>query len=54
LDHPVHPLLIAFPFGLLGTAVSFELIELISGDCESLAQVFVYQTQMKSFSEARG
>ena len=28
--HPVHPMLVAFPLGLLGTAVIFDIINLIS------------------------
>ena len=30
--HPVHPMLVAFPLGLLGTAVIFDIIYLISGN----------------------
>jgi uncharacterized membrane protein len=29
--HPVHPMLIVFPLGLLSTAVIFDIIYLISG-----------------------
>ena len=30
--HPIHPMLIPFPLGLLSTAVVFDLIHLFSGD----------------------
>lgn len=30
--HPVHPMLVAFPLGLLGTAEIFDIIYLISGN----------------------
>jgi uncharacterized membrane protein len=30
--HPVHPMLIAFPLGLLSTAVIFDIIYLVSGN----------------------
>lgn len=30
--HPIHPMLIVFPLGLLATAVIFDIIHLISGD----------------------
>jgi|SRR5215203_745173 len=39
--HPVHPMLIPFPLGLLGTAVLFDLIDLIVG-WESLARGAFY------------
>lgn len=29
--HPVHPMLVVFPLGLLGTAVVFDVIRLITG-----------------------
>jgi uncharacterized membrane protein len=32
--HPVHPMLIVFPLGLLGTAVIFDIIYLISGNSQ--------------------
>src|SRR3954468_19960160 len=31
LGHPIHPMLIVFPLGLLATAVIFDLIALIKG-----------------------
>lgn len=30
--HPIHPILIVFPLGLLATAVIFDVIHLVSGD----------------------
>ncbi|MFL5761132.1 MAG: DUF2231 domain-containing protein [Thermomicrobiales bacterium] len=41
LGHPIHPMLIPFPLGLLGTAVLFDLIDLI-GDWNSLARAGFY------------
>jgi uncharacterized membrane protein len=32
LGHPVHPMLIVFPLGLLATAVGFDIVGLVSGD----------------------
>src|SRR5215204_6036090 len=32
LGHPVHPMLIVFPLGLLGTAVVFDIIYLVSSN----------------------
>jgi uncharacterized membrane protein len=32
LGHPVHPMLIVFPLGLLATAVMFDILELITGN----------------------
>ncbi|MFN8531725.1 MAG: DUF2231 domain-containing protein [Anaerolineae bacterium] len=32
LGHPIHPILIVFPIGLLGTGVLFDLITLLSGN----------------------
>jgi uncharacterized membrane protein len=32
LGHPVHPMLIVFPLGLLATAVLFDIIYLVSGN----------------------
>jgi uncharacterized membrane protein len=32
--HPVHPMLIVFPLGLLSTAVVFDIIYLVSGNSE--------------------
>ena len=32
LGHPIHPMLIPFPLGLLSTAVIFDLITLITGN----------------------
>jgi uncharacterized membrane protein len=32
LGHPVHPMLIVFPLGLLATAVAFDIVGLVSGD----------------------
>jgi uncharacterized membrane protein len=40
--HPIHPMLIPFPLGLLGTAVLFDLIALVGGDWSSLARAAVY------------
>ena len=40
LGHPVHPMLIVFPLGLLSTAVIFDLLYLATGN-EELA-VFAY------------
>lgn len=34
LGHPIHPILIVFPMGLLGTAIVFDLITLLSGNGE--------------------
>ena len=31
LGHPIHPMLIPFPLGLLGTAVAFDLIDALGG-----------------------
>lgn len=39
--HPVHPMLIPFPFGLLGMAVIFDIIAAIS-DWDSLARAAFY------------
>jgi uncharacterized membrane protein len=36
--HPIHPMLIPFPLGLLGMAVVFDLIAIIGGDWDSLAR----------------
>jgi hypothetical protein len=30
--HPIHPMLIVFPLGLLGTAVAFDIVGLSEGD----------------------
>jgi uncharacterized membrane protein len=35
LGHPIHPILIAFPLGLLVTAVIFDVVQLASGVTES-------------------
>ena len=32
LGHPVHPMLIVFPLGLLATAVIFDIVRLITGN----------------------
>ncbi|MGE5110668.1 MAG: DUF2231 domain-containing protein [Acidobacteriaceae bacterium] len=32
LGHPVHPMLIVFPLGLLATAVAFDIVALVQGD----------------------
>src|SRR2546423_9665581 len=32
LGHPIHPMLIVFPLGLLATAVAFDLVALINND----------------------
>lgn len=34
LGHPVHPMLIVFPLGLLSTAVLFDLLYLITGNAD--------------------
>ena len=34
LGHPIHPMLVAFPIGLLGTAVVFDLVGVFVGDRE--------------------
>jgi len=42
LGHPIHPMLIPFPLGLLGMAVVFDLIALVGGDWDSLARAAFY------------
>jgi len=32
LGHPVHPMLIVFPLGLLATAVAFDIVSLVQSD----------------------
>jgi len=32
LGHPIHPMLIVFPLGLLATAVAFYVVGLAQGD----------------------
>src|SRR5213595_2297970 len=32
LGHPIHPMLIVFPLGLLATAVAFDILGLVQGD----------------------
>jgi uncharacterized membrane protein len=32
--HPLHPMLIVFPLGLLATAVAFDIVGLVSKDSE--------------------
>jgi uncharacterized membrane protein len=32
LGHPVHPMLIVFPLGLLATAVAFDIVALVQGN----------------------
>src|SRR5438046_1059417 len=32
LGHPIHPMLIVFPLGLLATAVAFDIVGLLKGD----------------------
>lgn len=32
LGHPVHPMLIVFPLGLLATAVAFDIVALVQDD----------------------
>ena len=32
LGHPIHPMLIVFPLGLLATAVAFDVVGLVNGD----------------------
>jgi uncharacterized membrane protein len=39
--HPVHPILIPFPLGLLGTAVFFDLIAMFN-DSDNLARAAYY------------
>ena len=34
LGHPIHPMLIVFPLGLLATAVAFDIVGLSTGDSE--------------------
>ena len=34
LGHPVHPMLIVFPLGLLATAVVFDLLKMITGNAD--------------------
>src|SRR5438874_5125653 len=34
LGHPIHPMLIVFPLGLLATAVAFDIVGLIRGESE--------------------
>ena len=34
LGHPVHPMLIVFPLGLLATAVAFDIVGLVGGSSE--------------------
>jgi uncharacterized membrane protein len=41
LGHPVHPMLIPFPLGLLGTAVLFDLIAMFN-DSDNLARAAYY------------
>jgi uncharacterized membrane protein len=38
--HPIHPVLIVFPLGLLGTAVLFDIIGLIAGNNQLFAASF--------------
>jgi uncharacterized membrane protein len=40
--HPIHPMLIPFPLGLLGMALLFDLIALIGGDWAALARAAFY------------
>jgi uncharacterized membrane protein len=42
LGHPIHPMLIVFPLGLLGMAVVFDLIASIAGDWGELARAAWY------------
>src|ERR1051325_4222963 len=32
LGHPIHPMLIVFPLGLLATAVAFDIVALVQDD----------------------
>src|SRR5256885_7556385 len=32
LGHPIHPMLIVFPLGLLATGVAFDIVGLVQGD----------------------
>jgi uncharacterized membrane protein len=34
LGHPIHPMLIVFPLGLLGTAVIFDIVGLVTHKTE--------------------
>ena len=40
LGHPVHPMLIVFPLGLLATAVAFDIVGLAQGDASWFAISF--------------
>jgi uncharacterized membrane protein len=40
LGHPVHPMLIVFPLGLLATAVAFDIVGLSSSDSSWFAMSF--------------
>jgi len=38
LGHPIHPMLITFPFGLFGMAVVFDLIDVIGDGWDSISR----------------
>ncbi len=40
--HPIHPMLIPFPFGLLGMALVFDLVARVGGDWNALARAAFY------------
>src|SRR5207248_2253214 len=40
LGHPIHPMLIVFPLGLLATAVAFDIVSLSTGDASWFAISF--------------
>jgi len=42
LGHPIHPMLITFPFGLFGMAVVFDLINVIGGGWDSISRAAYY------------
>ena len=42
LGHPIHPMLIPFPLGLLGMAVVFDLIDLVGDGWSSLPRAAYY------------
>lgn len=42
LGHPIHPMLITFPFGLFGMAVVFDLIDVIGDGWDSISRAAYY------------
>lgn len=40
LGHPIHPMLIVFPLGLLATSVPFDIVGLVNGDGSWFRVVF--------------